>query len=314
MNTIQPQFDERFQVAWKTLVSPVQGGRAENQDNLLVVDPEGSAIYLKDQSEARCRVENWTTGCSRLAILDGVGGHAHGREAAERIAEGLLTIPACCDVSQFHQQLNQLHHDLRLELHRKGEEPAATLTLLEISSKGSARLFHVGDSRLYRVSPEQEECLTVDHVPATRFAMLGHMGEEEWRQQVHGESRCMISQAFVLGNSLGGSSMFAQNLEPDLLELNDRNLPDFLQGLGDRRPIELVPGSAYLLATDGLWDLRNPEAFVQQWPKLLHDPSLTAQARLDRLFNLLVETNHLQNLNGGDNATAILLVVKTEEV
>jgi hypothetical protein len=68
-------------------------------------------------------------------------------------------------------------------------------------------------------------------VPATAFAMHGLLGEHEWWQQVHGEHRAQISQAYILGNAFANP----QVLEDGLLPLDAGNLPPFLQHLADRR-------------------------------------------------------------------------------
>src|SRR5438128_1152767 len=71
-------------------------------------------------------------------------------------------------------------------------------------------LYHAGDSRLYEITRARVAPLSVDHVPATAFAMGGLLGRDEWWQQVHGEHRPQLSQAFILGNAFS-----------DTMQLND---------------------------------------------------------------------------------------------
>jgi hypothetical protein len=58
--------------------------------------------------------------------------------------------------------------------------------------------------------------------------MHGLLGEHEWWQQVHGEHRAQISQAYILGNAFANP----QVLEDGLLPLDASNLPPFLQPPG----------------------------------------------------------------------------------
>mgnify|MGYP003578540731 CR=1 FL=1 len=84
-----PSFD--VAVASRTGCAPTT--RAENQDNFVVIDFDGRACRLQDQQPCCITVDGWPAGHGRLAVLDGMGGHGHGREAAEALAGGLLAKP-----------------------------------------------------------------------------------------------------------------------------------------------------------------------------------------------------------------------------
>ena len=60
----------------------------ENQDNLLVIDASGRAVFLRDQTGQSATIANWPQGHVRLAVMDGMGGHGHGREAAHAVHDG----------------------------------------------------------------------------------------------------------------------------------------------------------------------------------------------------------------------------------
>jgi hypothetical protein len=122
--------------------------------------------------------------------------------------------------------------------------------------------------------------LSVDHVPATAFAMGGLLGEQEWWQQVHGEHRPQVSQAFILGNAFANPAQ----LNDPLFELTPLNLPSWLCALGDRRALTLRPDATYLLATDGLWSCSDPYGWVGQWPQLLGGPLAMRPACCERLL------------------------------
>ncbi|MDX1656231.1 MAG: protein phosphatase, partial [Candidatus Competibacteraceae bacterium] len=266
-----------LEIATRTLLcpgnlSPLEGGRSENQDNYLVIEADGGFRHLEDQQEIRGMVEGWPAGHRRVAVMDGMGGHSFGRQVAEATARGLLTLPAASELAHLEAQLEGLHRHLYQEYTDKGGQPGCTLTLVEIPPSGPALLFHAGDSRLYGIGPEGAHWLTVDHVPATKFAMHLAIDREEWLRQVHHQPGSQLSQAFVLGNTLGSVRLLATRIDPALVALHDGNLPAFLKGLGDRRPLELQPQRVYLLASDGLWRLEDPLDFIDQWPRLLLQP------------------------------------------
>lgn len=299
-----------LEVAVRSILSPTEFGREENQDNYLIIDDQGNARFLLNQQETSRQLENWPQGHTRLAILDGMGGHSYGREAAENTVQRLLAVPPATDVGTLSKDLEALHSRLRKELHRLGGEPGCTLTLLEIPPSGPALLFHAGDSRLYAIDEQGPSCLTVDHVPATKFAMRGMISEQEWIREVFVQPHAQLCQAFILGNTFGDRASFIDDLKPELFELHDDNLPSFLQGLGDRRPIELEPDRIYLLASDGLWHLARPLDFIERWPDYLVHSDQPLQARLDDLFEELIRISREEERLGGDNSTAIAFRVR----
>jgi serine/threonine protein phosphatase PrpC len=240
--------------------------REENQDNLVLVDGAGLATRLAGQRLQRRRLSGWPPGHARLAVLDGMGGHGHGREAAEAVAAGLLDLPACADAATLARRLDALHASLQARFAgAAGPRPGTTLTLLELPPGAAPLLYHVGDSRLYEITRARVTPLTVDHVPATAFALDGMLDEDAWWRQVHGEHRPQLSQAFILGNAFANPARLAD----PLFELDAANLPPWLARMADRRPLALRPGSSYLLATDGLWSCSDPYGWAAQWPQLL---------------------------------------------
>jgi serine/threonine protein phosphatase PrpC len=277
--------------------------REENQDNLLLIDTGGQAVWLQDQQVQRRQLARWREGHARLAVLDGMGGHGHGREAAEAVVAGLLAIPPCDSAAELARRLDALHAELQrhfAQLPGPGPRPGTTLTMIELPEGSEPLLYHVGDSRLYEITRERVAPLTVDHVPATAFAMGGLLGEQEWWQQVHGEHRPQVSQAFILGNAFANPT----RLNDPLFELTPLNLPSWLCALPDRRALQLRSGASYLLATDGLWSCSDPYGWVSQWPQLLGG-RLDAAAMLAAL--LRAYEAHPPVFFHPDNVTAILL-------
>ena len=306
------QFDfGQLEVSARTLLCPTKGGRPENQDNYLLIDCQGQVCFLSEQRQTRQHLSAWPSGHMRLAVLDGMGGHSHGREAAELTVQGLLQIPASANLGALSDQLERLHTRLRHQMHRQGAEPGCTLTLLEIPPTGPALIFHVGDSRLYAINQDRAQFLTVDHIPITRFAMMRLVDKDEWFRQAHRLPGYQISQAFILGNSLTYSDVVG-SLDPDLFELHDGNLPPFLQGLGDRRSMMLQSDQTYLLASDGLWHLQDPLSFVERWPELLTDPVKSLSEQLENLFSELIRSTEAEPQTRGDNCTAIAFRLRSQ--
>jgi len=277
--------------------------RDENQDNLLLIDRHGNAQFLRDQQPVTRPVPGWRPGHARLAVLDGMGGHGHGREAAEAAVAGLFAIPPCFDEYALAGHLDRLHAELQRHFAgAAGPRPGTTLTMLELPDGAPPLLYHVGDSRLYEIGPASVTPLTVDHVPATAWAMGGMVDQAEWWQQVHAEHRPQLAQAFILGNAFTDPTY----LHDPLYELSPVNLPTWLSHLGDRRPVALRPGMAYLLATDGLWSCADPIGWCTTWPRLLAGPGDAAT----QLGNLLEAYDaHPETFFYPDNVSAILIKV-----
>lgn len=293
----------RLDIAARSRLGAGPAMRSENQDNFLLIDAEGMAHFLVGQRPRSVPVPGWPPGHVRAAVLDGMGGHGHGREAAEAVAAGLFEIPAAIDPDILAAQLDVLHARLQAGFAGGADperRPGTTLTMLDIPPTGPALLYHCGDSRLYKISARTAEPLTVDHVPATTFAMEGLLGEREWWQQVHGEHRPQISQAFILGNAFDDPLC----LNDPLHGLTANELPPFLRHLPDRRFIPLEPGAIYLLATDGFWSCTDPLALVAEWPGRFARQA-TAEGVLDALFGLM--DGYPPGLLHPDNLTAIAI-------
>jgi serine/threonine protein phosphatase PrpC len=219
------------------------------------------------------------------------------------VAAGLLALPPCDSAGELARRLDALHAELQRHFAGgAGPRPGTTLTLLELREGMPPLLYHVGDSRLYEITRERVAPLTVDHVPATSFAMGGLLGEAEWWQQVHGEHRPQVSQAFILGNAFTSPTQ----LNDPLFELSPLNLPSWLCHLPDRRALELRPGASYLLATDGLWSCSDPYGWVTRWPRLLSGGP-DAAAMLNGLLDAYEA--HPAAFFFPDNVSAILLRV-----
>jgi serine/threonine protein phosphatase PrpC len=299
-------FGARLDVAAHSAVGAGPVMRPENQDNCVLVDAAGRAAFLQGGVPQTVAIRGWPPGHVRLAVLDGMGGHGHGREAAEAVAAGLLAIPACIEVDALSAHLERLHGALQERFDALGDDlarPGTTLTLLELPPHGDALLWHVGDSRLYEVTDSGAAALTVDHVPATVLATAGLMAEDAWRRQVHGRHGPQIAQAFILGNTFADPTQ----LDDALFALTPSILPPWLRALPDRRALLLRSDALYLLATDGFWSCADPAGFVGRWPRLLAQQG--ACGAIAALFGEM-ETRPPPGLQP-DNLTAIALRVRS---
>ena len=295
----------QLEVAAQSRIGAGPAQRVENQDNFLTIDAAGRASYLAGGAMQAAQVDGWPPGHIRLAVMDGMGGHGHGREAAETVAAGLLAIPACLDLDTLTRYLEGLHFRLQKrfdDLHEAGPRPGTTLTMLEMPATGNPLLWHAGDSRLYEITPRAATPLTVDHVPATVLAMAGLLDEAAWWRHVHGSHAPQIAQAFILGNTLADPA----RLDDGLFGLDAATLPPWLRALPDRRALHLRIDATYLLATDGFWSCSDPAEFVARWPRLFAGGD--ARACLDALFDEMAQ--HPPVGVQPDNLTAIVLRVR----
>ena len=296
------RFAPYFEVAVASTVGVGPATRLENQDNFVVIDFDGRACRLRDQQPVCTQVANWPAGHGRLAVLDGMGGHGHGREAAEALAEALLAMPPCDTLDELERQLDGLHAFLQARLGADATgagRPGTTLTLLELRRDAAPLLYHVGDSRLYRLGADGATPLTVDHVPATMAALAGRIDEADWWRQVHGHHAPQIAQAFILGNAFADPA----HLSDGLYALTPERLPAWLAHLADRRALPLPASASWLLATDGFWSCADPGAFTAQWPALADGAD--AATLVERLFGAIerLAPDTLQP----DNLTALVV-------
>lgn len=297
------RFGPHLDVAAGSATSAVPGSVLENQDNFLLIDTSGMACFMREQQVQRQQVPGWPPGQVRLAVLDGMGGHGNGREAAEATVVGLLEIPACSSPQELSGHLDALHARLQREFGESqpaARRPGTTLTMLEIPAARNAMLWHVGDSRLYEIKHGRAAPLTIDHVPATACAIEGSIDDMDWWQQVHGEHRSQISQAFILGNAFADTS----RLNDPLYALTADKLPSFLGQLADRRPLQLDPDAVYILASDGFWACPSPQLWLARWPGLIHGPG-DAAGMCQALFDEIA-ANPPSELHP-DNITAIVV-------
>ncbi|MDQ8187167.1 bifunctional protein-serine/threonine kinase/phosphatase [Pelagicoccus sp. SDUM812002] len=131
------------------------GPNEQNDDCLGVRVPEGIELITKGIA---------------AVIADGVSAAEHGKQAAEICVQGFLndyydapeawTVATCGN--KVFQSLNRWLYGLGRSNSRDGRGYVTTMTSL-VFKGGSVHIFHVGDTRIYRLRGDDFEQLTRDH-------------------------------------------------------------------------------------------------------------------------------------------------------
>ncbi len=184
------------------------GLRPANEDYCAGVTPDGDALENKGVL---------------VAIADGVGGHAHGREASEYCVRSVLSdyysTPDTLSIAQSLEKVIVAVNRWLYSHSRKARETAGMATTHSAVVFRGRRytIAHVGDTRVYRLRNEKLTLLTDDHVWA------------------HPEFSNVLSRAVGL----------------------DANVSiDFIEG-------ELEVGDVFLLASDGVWNALDSKTLVK---------------------------------------------------
>ncbi|ENO77066.1 protein serine/threonine phosphatase [Thauera sp. 27] len=131
-----------------------QGPRPRNEDFVGAATPEGEELEVKGML---------------LAVADGVGGHAHGREAAEQTVRSLLadyfSTPQTWSVDKsVDTVLGAVNRWLLGQSAKAREYAGMATTLTAVVLRGRRyHVAHVGDSRAYRWRAGELLRLTEDH-------------------------------------------------------------------------------------------------------------------------------------------------------
>ena len=168
---------------------------------------------------------------SLFVVCDGMGGHAAGEVASRLAVETVVESWVGSTGGQAHQTMrsavrsaNSVVFSASLDAETRGM--GTTLTSLALVGEESleAVIGHVGDSRCYRVRHGQCEQLTADHSRVGEMLRMRLITPEQAKNH---PARSQLSR------SLGGEPA----VQVDLV----------------RNPVE--PRDAFVLCSDGLWDL-----------------------------------------------------------
>lgn len=280
-----------------------RGEREENQDNYLLVTPEGEGICLQQQKETDLNLAPWSNHSFRLAVADGMGGHENGRQVAEELIQMLQQLPPQSKPQQLREKIYEIHQQLWEKYSQTSlKSPGTTLVMADIKNNGNAIIANIGDSRAYLWRDDQWQQLTYDQ----------NLNEYDWRDnelddaddyQPNHKSH-QIAQAMgygsygLLNNKYGHRALqLTPKLRLDLAEELEANRqhPDIFK-------FNLQKGDALLLASDGLWSVEKetkPLAFP-------HPSEIASKADL-RTF-----LGKVQNNGSTDNMTAVMLWSKPQ--
>ena len=186
---------------------------------LKIIIGQASQTGPRERNEDYCGAvtptdEQLATKGALLAVADGVGGNAGGREAAEMTVRGVLSdyyaTPDTWGITAaLDKVLAALNRWVIAQANSHGDMAgmATTLSLLVLRGK-SYTLAHVGDSRIYLLRGSELQQLTTDHV---------------WDRP---DMRHVLKRAVGLDQQL---------------------LVDYAEG-------ELQPGDLFALVSDGVWE------------------------------------------------------------
>lgn len=248
---------------WQLSACSHRGPRPENQDNYLLVYPNGTCKYLMDEQEQVGCIDGWQEDHVRVAVVDGMGGHQNGRVFAENVVLELQKIPFQQKPQAMRDALLGLHEQLFEHYYRGSRSPGSTLVMADISPEGIALIANIGDSRAYLLdaaskldssAPTTEgKQLTYDQTQ-TEFAWRdGLITDETYYRE--NQRRGKIAQALGFGCSRlvknGKTATMLRHTKELVLDIDTKH-PDILK-------VSLPINKKLLLASDGLWNRRKAE-------------------------------------------------------
>ncbi len=198
-----------------------------------------------------------------VAVADGIGGHVAGHEASRAVVEALADCPHVTRVA-VRNTLKQLSR----ELCERGRHDAAFAgmgaTVAGIGcGEGGLFVFHVGDSRVYRVEETKLTQLTRDDSEAEELIEMGLLPRD---------AEIRPGYLHALTQAIGG------RLEHVEIEVH-------------LQPLKFTKPARFLICTDGLTDMVG-RASIEEITRPMRAPEVTAEA----LFGLAMDAGGLDNI------------------
>ena len=186
--------------------------RKINQDSYLAanIEKDGQTYYI-------------------FAVADGLGGHRSGEIASQlaidRIKERIAEIEDYSDYEQVNHFVNAINQEIIREGVVDPEQLGMATTLTMAVVRGlDMYLYHIGDSRAYRINATAIEQLTKDHSLVQALIDRGRLTTKEAKEP---------PQKNIITRALGTDEI----IRTDLFEYR------------------LYPGDAILLCSDGLYNM-----------------------------------------------------------
>jgi len=227
---------------------------------------------MRPENEDRCYVDDER---GIFLVVDGVGGHAAGEQAAETALEAIraeLEKPEGDPKERIRRAITAANNEIaQVAATDEAWEGMACVLTLAVVNEDRVTVGHVGDSRLYLVWNGTMRKLTSDHSP---------VGEREDRGELTEEEAMLHPRRHEVFRDVG-----SRLRAPD--EENFIEMKEFL----------FKPDAAILICSDGLSDLLTSTEMLDIIERYDGDPEKTA--------NELVEA---ANMAGGrDNVTAVFV-------
>ncbi|MEE3450691.1 MAG: protein phosphatase 2C domain-containing protein [Acutalibacteraceae bacterium] len=234
----------------------------------LVTDPGGRTV----NEDSIGAFENGSLQC--FVVCDGLGGHGMGDVASSLVRD--------CFGSRFEtitepkHFLNETFEDAQAKLLEKQKELKAapkmkTTAVALLTDKKRAFIGHIGDSRLYVFYKDSISTRTLDHSLPQMLVRSGEIKEDEIRN--HPERNIVMR---VMGTK------WEENHKYELM-----------------KPISLRKCQAFLLCTDGFWELIQESEMCD----CLKESASVSEWLIN--MNSIVRKNGLQKGEDMDNYSAI---------
>lgn len=236
---------------WQIKVSSERGQRDENQDNYLIIQENGECEYLHNEQQQTGNIASWNKGNTRIAVIDGMGGHQNGREFSEEVVKELMKLPFQTSPEQMQTSLFALHDTLFEKYYRGSRSPGSTLVMADISPDRSTIIANIGDSRAFLVASQETKQITRDHILEEIALRDGLISEEEF-EELSQTQKGKIAQALGFGcihllvNQQYPDSHKKQHSKELVLGL--------LKPFEDIQQLKLPAKTGLILASDGYWD------------------------------------------------------------
>jgi len=289
--------------------------RNENQDNYLIMchkNNETKAVFLKDQKKHTQIINDWNKEYIRIAVADGMGGHAHGRQISEKLIQELIKL----EVQKTPDQMRKQILDLNIKLYdqylpHNERSPGTTLILADIEVKtGKGVMINVGDCRAYILNKKPFmfnnwyiKQITYDQTDAEYSYRDGEMEKKDYMAHKNSNNNRIV-QAIGFG-SMGiikddnGRKPYRpdKNLRIDI----ESDLVSELKSHADSFYFQIKKNQILMISSDGLWSgISNG-----QW---YFDKNIS-ELNQDLVSHIIKEG---LSKNANDNITVILCGFKTD--
>ena len=298
---------------------------------LKISSGQHSDAGIKDSNDDACGVRVpdaslLNTKGIAAVIADGMSGSEAGKQAAEACVRGFLTdyftTPETWSTETAGEKiLSALNRWLYAQGHRHYESTRAMVTTLSVLviKSATAHLFHVGDTRIYRMRQGKLECLTNDHrvhISEDKNYLSRAMGIELHMEIDYRSLPVEVDDIYLL--TTDGVHDY----------LDDAELADFLYGKGSdldetaQAVVEKALGhgshdnvSCEILKIDEL-PHQNEHEFYQQFSDLRFPPPLETGMVLDgyEIIRELHASKRTQVYLAQDRDTHTRVILKTPSV